>query len=315
MKRRIAVGIGLGALAAFVAWLLVSYDFSLLAELPASTIAILVALSVIYLALYGVGIALILRSLGAQRSLWRVYLVVSGAGTASYLGNFQLSVPVRLLLFNRLLDISYASGAASVALESVCWMVLMGAGLLLASASLDTLPWSVVIALLVLFCIALRYSIPILRLLTRLTPGKLAGVSLQPAKTFAGDLILALTRVQPSWLLVATILFTLNYAIDAYSLSLVVSVYDEHLSLWEALRAVILSYLAGLVTLIPMGLGVRDVSMVALLVKSGVSVDVATTATIVQRLLRTAIPLPLGFLSANLLGLREVLRRPTNPLP
>lgn len=295
------------AVAGMLAWLLATYDFSRLAQLSPGLMALLLALSALYCWLYGVGVAFILRSVGLARGSWRVFLVVSGGGTASYLGNIQLGIPLRLVLFNRLLAVPYAAGAACVALESACWFGLMGLGLLMAGTVSNTAPWVAVVLLAASGLLAWRFALPLASRVLQALPGAWKGLPLARVRDLLQDLVTALADVRWGWLCAALALFCVNYAIDAVTVTMVVAQYGGTVSPWTALEAVILSYLAGLVTMVPMGIGVRDMSMVALLVRSGVDADVATTAALVQRALRTVVPLAIGVFAVHVLGIRALL--------
>lgn len=307
--RRIAATLLFLVVVAAATWLFVNYDFSMLLKLSAPTLTLLIFLSLAYSLIYGVGVAWILRGLGARRSAWRVFLVICAGGTASYLGNVQLGVPLRLLLFNKLLTVSYPQGTAAVALESACWFGLMGLGLLLAGTASNVAPWILVSSLLLAVVLAYRLVVPALRGLLSRIPDKAGRFSLRWLRGFLSELTSALEIMRWNWLAATLMLFSVNYVIDAVSIAMVVKDLGQQIALLDALQAVILSYLAGLVSLIPMGLGVRDVSLVVLLERAGVSRDVASTVAVVQRALRTLLPLALGLLAVHLLGVRQLLGR------
>ena len=70
-----------------------------------------------------------------------------------------------------------------------------------------------------------------------------------------------------------------------------------------------LSYLAGFISLMPMGLGARELSLAVLLGEAGVRVDVATYAAVIQRVLATGISFLLGLISMQILWLKGSLRQ------
>jgi len=70
-----------------------------------------------------------------------------------------------------------------------------------------------------------------------------------------------------------------------------------------------LSYLVGLISLMPMGLGARELSLVVLLGGAGVPADVATYAALIQRVVATGLSFLLGLISLQVLGLRGNLVR------
>jgi uncharacterized protein (TIRG00374 family) len=313
MKLRIGIGLLVLALSATLIWLLARYDFSLLTRLSPGIVALLVTLSVLYSWLYGAGVTLILRSIGLRCGAWRVFLVISGGGTASYLGNVQLGIPLRLFLFHRLLEIPYALGAASIALETACWFSLMGLGLVVAGTAANYAPWVATALLVASLGLVHRFALPLTAKFLGLVPETWGRIPLGKVRRVLAELVTALQKVDWGWLSVAVLVFTINYAIDAGTVWLVAHNYGETIDLWDALAAIILSYLAGLLSLIPMGIGVREISMVALLVKGGLSHDVATTVALVLRALRTVVPLAIGLIAINLLGMRALLRTRENP--
>lgn len=313
--RRFLVAAMVLALSAAGIWLLSTFDVRMLWRLSSPVLLLLVVLSLVYSFIYGVGVAWLLRGLGQARPVWRVFLVISGGGTASYLGNVQLGIPLRLFLFDKLLAIPYASGAASVALETACWFGLMGVGLLLAGTASNLAPWVTLVLLVSAIAIGYRVSLPLLRGLRGWLPARIRGRSLQLLHGFLADLEAALAGMRWPWLLATLALFSANYAIDAVSVALVVQQFGEQVALLDALEAVILSYLAGLVSLVPMGLGVRDVSLVVLLERGGVSREVATAVAVVHRGLRTVLPLVIGLVAVNLLGMRALLRQASRAEP
>lgn len=308
MMRRAAIILFALCLTAALVALLLTYDFTLLRKLSLDIVAVLVLLSLVYSFLYGVGVSLILRSIGISRSAWRVFLVISGSGTASYLGNVQLGIPLRVFMFKRLLDIPYPAGAVSVALETACWFGLMGLGLLVSGPLAYYAPWITLLIAIVLAIAGYNLALPICGHLLKKLPDRIGKVSLSGVRSLLLELILGLEDVKWFWLAAALAVFCVNYAIDVATVILVVRNYGHAISPWNALQAVILPYLAGLVTMVPMGIGVRDVSMVALLTSSGVYSDIATTVALIQRLLRTVIPLIIGIAAVNILGLRAILK-------
>jgi len=68
------------------------------------------------------------------------------------------------------------------------------------------------------------------------------------------------------------------------------------------------AFALGSVSLLPMGLGVRDATLVALFVQAGADRDVAIAVAALDRLLSTGVPFLLGLLSAQILGVQAILQ-------
>jgi uncharacterized protein (TIRG00374 family) len=73
------------------------------------------------------------------------------------------------------------------------------------------------------------------------------------------------------------------------------------------------AFTLGSLSLLPMGLGVRDATLVALFVQAGADRDVAIAVAALDRLLSTGVPLLLGLLSAQILGLSAIAGRKGRP--
>jgi uncharacterized protein (TIRG00374 family) len=65
-----------------------------------------------------------------------------------------------------------------------------------------------------------------------------------------------------------------------------------------------ISYTVGMISMIPMDLGIRDTSVVLLLLNLGVPNEVAISTALVQRILTTGLNIVLGASSASVLGVK-----------
>jgi len=59
-----------------------------------------------------------------------------------------------------------------------------------------------------------------------------------------------------------------------------------------------------MISLMPMGLGARELGLAALLGEVGVPADIAIYAALIQRLIATGITFPLSLISWQILGLK-----------
>jgi len=115
--------------------------------------------------------------------------------------------------------------------------------------------------------------------------------------------------VSPWRLGVVALLLGLNVAAATMRIYLVLLMLGWTVS-WPALLAVLtISITAGNLSMIPMGLGVRDASLTLLLVQLGVPNEIALSVTVIQRLFAPGWPLLLGLISANILGISEMTKR------
>ena len=71
------------------------------------------------------------------------------------------------------------------------------------------------------------------------------------------------------------------------------------------LQCMTMAYFAGQLSMIPMGLGAKDASLVALLGKSGVPAHTAIAFAAVDRVATTGLTLVIGAVCAGILGLKR----------
>jgi uncharacterized protein (TIRG00374 family) len=95
-----------------------------------------------------------------------------------------------------------------------------------------------------------------------------------------------------------------------FSLALLSFFFDTRISLWQAVVANSAAFFLGSLSMIPMGLGVREGSLIFYLSQFGVPNEVAIAIVVVQRLLSTGLSLVLGITLASLLGLRNITKNP-----
>ena len=70
-----------------------------------------------------------------------------------------------------------------------------------------------------------------------------------------------------------------------------------------------ISGILGILSMLPMGIGVKDASQVVLMTQLGVPQSEALIAALIDRALWTFVPLVAGIISVNILGVNELLRR------
>lgn len=117
-----------------------------------------------------------------------------------------------------------------------------------------------------------------------------------------------LRYLSPLVVLAVVMLDILMLALQALRLWLVLSIFGPVPSFWALLAVLTISVTAGNVSMIPMGLGVRDASFTLLLAQLGIANEIALSAAVIQRLFSPGWPLLLGVISSQLLGLAELMK-------
>lgn len=288
-------------------------DLSVLGRLSPGLAAALIALAILITVVYSMGAGLLLHGMGGPGSLFSIYLVVTGAGAAGLISDPKLGIPLRVLFYRTILGVSVAVGSGAVLLETLIWFILMGLILMMplpqfwTSQTYWVLPLSVLIACATLVTALIFWpnlAAPLARCTAR---PMVAGII-----NFFSEIRLALARVEKRRLLLAVLVFVATYLLDAYSLQLVLKAMGSQLTLFELTYTIVFSYLVGLFTFLPLGLGPRDLSFVYLLTVLGAPMEVAASAALLQRALRIVVPLGLGLISMGILGFDRL--RPSSDL-
>jgi uncharacterized membrane protein YbhN (UPF0104 family) len=245
-----------------------------------------------------------------NRSLRQLYLVVTSSLAANYSTPVKAGVPLRVYLYKRFMGIGPTTGSALVALELllgvlvpalisvfVLLLVMPEAGL--------TVPMLVAAgAGAALAAIAFVRSASYDRAIVRLPLPGIARRVLAPD----GDIVTAFRSVPLSSLWAAGGIYAAMFVLVGVRFFFVFRLFGGSMSVTELVGITAVAFVAGAVSLLPMGIGVRDATLVALFVQAGADRDIAIAVAALDRLLSTGIPLLLGVLSAQVLGLRAILR-------
>jgi uncharacterized membrane protein YbhN (UPF0104 family) len=279
-------------------------EWQALLRLTPMQLAALVASTLVLVALHALGAAALLRGLGHAAGMWRVLAAMLAAGTVSLAGDPKLGVPARLAFYRLLAGVPIRIGSAATAIESLLWLLLMGAVVAIPGplAAGYALPLSLFAAASVAGAITLVAVGP--GLFERLwLIGPLLR-RLEPVRQFVLDVRAAIFGLSPVWLAVATGWLALTYLVDVWTVWFLAQALGAPLPPVAIGHAIVISYLAGAASLLPLGLGVRDAALALLLEQAGAPADTAAVVALLHRTLRTLLPLVLG-LGVSLVVLRR----------
>lgn len=217
---------------------------------------------------------------------------------------FPAGIPIRTVLQKRIMDISYSTSASGLVIETVLSFgcaaitcVITGLFWLAPALSMrmaffegPMLTFLIIIGLLL--STGLMYA----------TARRLKGRFMEHVHASFRQILAA--RRGPLMFVVALILF--SYIISLLRFEMLLRAMGYNMSQGPLLAAMILSYLAGVISFVPMGLGVRDVSLASLLVSLGIPLAPAVAATAIDRILISVPFLIGGVMATHVLG-RDVL--------
>jgi uncharacterized protein (TIRG00374 family) len=292
-------------------YVMLNMDFSFV-SLGGITLAVLLLIALVYTLGAALGNYVVFRSLGYKTSFLRLYLV-SYAGLASLFSMpFKMGVPVWVVLCKAFLDIPPAASSAQVFLVtsiSVFFsslLSILGIGLLFQKRdaySFLVLAYTLILLIAVTLVLDLRRIEPLLSG----WPDWMRKWG-QRVLRFALEFQQLIRQVSKAWLLAAVGLHLIRLWLRAVCLYIVFYSLGSTVPLSKILLMQAASGLAGWISMLPMGIGVKDVTLVVLLAAIGVSHEIAVLGGVVDRMLWSMVPIVLGTISASILGLHKASR-------
>jgi len=238
-----------------------------------------------------------LRAIGRDGGYWRLLGIVTTTSASNAAIPLPAGIPLRVWLQKRWLGIPYQDSTLAAVLES-----LIGYGILGLTAVLSMVVWAPdllqkaahlhawallcsVSALLVVMVLCIRL------LINRYAPTIIAAMRLRRASELSWKslfMVVAITSI-------GIVLAYVRIAMLGWALS--VSALD-----WGLIfTGLVVSRLAGVASMIPMGLGARDVSLGYFLILAGATTSSATAWAILDRIVMTIPYLVIGLVSISML--------------
>jgi len=260
-------------------------------------LAILVGL---FFLLSGLNVGLrkyLLLSLGQNPRLKNLWLIHFTSMAAHYSTPVKLGFPVTVLLLKKLENIDYAVGTAAVLVELV---VSTGVcGLIGVLGTFYYFSERRFVPLLIGFTLACICGTFILGRISRSNPGGRIGKSLTALREGLNSL--SLGRLV-GYFFMRTVL-QLGAPLNLFLLCIF---FSSEISYLQAVVTSSAAFFVGAVSMVPMGLGVREGSVLFYLARFGVAGPVAISIVGIQRIISTGITFVIGMLLGTLLGLKNM---------
>lgn len=246
---------------------------------------------------------LALRSLGQSSHYFPQLQITLFSTSANSTVPVPAGIPIRAYLQKQIIDISYSKSAAGIAIETVIGLGLTCLAALIAGfiwfrqlfdPTLITNNLSTFVLVLVAFC--LLFAITFAYLLTK-------------KKHFLmklRDSLILLFHVRLLPVLGMCLIVVVSFGLAVLRFDMTLRSMGIVASYGSILAALLLARVAGVFSFIPMGLGVRDASLVSLLVLAGVPSSVAIAAAAIDRVI-ISIPYLFGGIIATHLLSKKIL--------
>jgi uncharacterized protein (TIRG00374 family) len=263
---------------------------------------------------YTLEVYILLRASGFRTSILQTYLVLTASMSANYATPVKVGIPLRIYLYHHFIQVPIGVGTALVAIETLVGMIVPAILTIIGIITLFPdiglfVPMVLLVALLSgAKLVTLIKPERVERMLSRFISTRFARRITQ----FIGNVQMGLRSVSKWDLAVVAFILFLNYVVISARLYFILCMLGYVADPVNVFYTCVISNTVGSTSMIPMGLGVRDASIAFLLVELGIPSRVALSATVIERLLSPGWPLLLGLISANVLGISEMVKHADN---
>jgi uncharacterized protein (TIRG00374 family) len=292
-------------------YLLHDMDWTLVRQIGLPYLVIILLLSVLSILVYGVVVYILISASGHRTTFVQAYLVLTTSLSANYFTPIKVGIPLRIYLYKHFMDIPVDIGTALIAVETMvgiltpAFIAVAGIALIFPSVGL-VIPMTVISLLVFGMIIVLRVRVENLQLYLARFPF----LSFVARFTrFFERVQWALRQLPITKIVQVVLLVVVMLGLHSMRLWLVLRILGFQVSPLALLAVLTISLTAGNLSMIPMGLGVRDASFTLLLTQLGIPSEIALAAAVIQRLFSPGWPLLLGLISANILGVSELVKR------
>jgi uncharacterized protein (TIRG00374 family) len=242
----------------------------------------------------------LLYSLSSSATFKDLVLIHFSSMAAHYSTPAKIGFPLAVFLLNRFDNVPYASGTAMILIELVISTGICGIIALVGSFFYFAGTTKVLILALLCFLI--------LVMATFLLSFYLLKKSRQESRLyrFIENTHRAFIHIGLSNLIILTSMRTLIQLFSGVNLVLLSAFLSAELSLWQAVVAGSTAFFLGALSMVPMGLGVREASMLFCLHHVGIAHEVALSIVTIQRLLFTGSAFVLGTIFGAIAGMKNI---------
>lgn len=290
------------------------FDLSIIRNLTVMNTAYIIILSIIPIIPYILGLRVLFFGIGYKPAIKPLYLILTSSLAMDYTNPMKLGFPLRAYLYKKVLNIPLSVGTASIGIEIFNQIFLLSIVSIFGIMDIFSeygikIPLAVIMTLLLLTCPIIFFK-----------PMKLKKYTEKfPFKNVTNKFLEVGTRCQKgirkadkkSMLLFSFLLFV-TQVLHGIRLFVILAILGIEINPVHCVYIHFISTLIATISMIPMGLGTRDASIVLLLMKLGVPNEIAISVALIERVVITGTSFILGSISASVLGIRLFTESPEN---
>ena len=305
-RKRWASSLGAVILLATAAWALRRFDWSPLRSVTLRDYSLLSALVVAQNAVGAASSLMVLRSLGHRAPYLSVLTITQASVTANYAAPGRLGMPARAVWQLHLLGVPLSVSTAGMVLETGVGLVYGGVvAVWSAMALLGGVGGLLAPLAALLGMVMVMVWLGVRRADRAAASDSPRGGYLGPIVAFFGNVRRAMATAQAATLWLTAVPWCAAILLTWWRGTIAMSAVGGQVDAIRLLQCMVLAYFAGQLSMIPMGLGAKDASLVALLGKSGVPAHTAIAFAALDRVATTGLTLVIGAICAGILGLKR----------
>lgn len=253
-----------------------------------------------------------LRGIGQECEYFPIFWITLFSSSANSAVPFPAGIPLKALLQKKLLNISYQKSASAILVET-----FLGYGVTIIAATMTTVLWLRPYLNPSLSGLKQYYIIPLFGMGVLITIFLMRGMLIKLRGVLwqkLSSVIKLISRTRISSLAIMLLLLVVAQILAVTRLQVLLSALGHNVPVLPLLAAMMLSYLAGVISFVPMGLGVRDISLASLLLLLGVPAEITVAVTAMDRFFIMFPYLVGGVLATGVLG-RKYLKSGQQTVP
>lgn len=273
----------------------------------------LIGLLSLYLYVYSLAIASLLKGLGYSTPLKTIFLIKTAGGAITSATPAKVGLPARIFLYKKFLDIPLSKGSAALVMEIFIYL-LISAGILLLPfefkerfSGLRYFFFFIVFVLISVFLILLFALKP--RLVEKCISKSLLKKWGEKIATYAINFKDGLKKITKGSLFYTAFFLSSTLLIEAFASFLILSDFGYKIRLLHLLYIQCLVRVVGAISMIPMGIGSREVGYLFLLNQLNVPNHAIMSYVLTMRVLWTIFSLIIGVISGYYLGMKYLRER------
>jgi uncharacterized protein (TIRG00374 family) len=241
----------------------------------------------------------LLYALSSPSKFKNLVLIHFSSKAAHYSTPAKLGFPFTVYLLKKFEDIPYTTGTVMIVLELVVGTGICGLIAFFGSYFYFSDTTNAVLPLFLFFVICVLTLYMVSRILRK----KAANSRFYK---FIKDVHESFRQLNKYNSLLYILIITFFQILSGINLMLLAYFFSANLSLWQAVIAQSAAFFLGALSMVPMGLGVREASILFFLYHIGIPKEVGLSIVTIQRLISTGLTFSLGLIFGTIIGVKNI---------